>query len=1051
MPPPGRRRTFSSTPNIALLFTTLILLLLQQASAQSAVLGLDIGTEYLKAALVKPGIPLDIVLTKDSRRKEAAAIGFKPVRGSQDATQLSERLYGADALAVAARFPSDVYPNLKPLLGSILDTGAAVNAYRRRFPGLDLKQDGSEKDFLGFQSKNEQDPFFVEELLAMEMSSIKHNAEAMAGSGFAIRNAVITVPTFYTVDERRAIQLAAELAGLNVMSLMSDGLAVGLNYAISRTFPNIDKGEKAEHHLVYDMGAGSTTATILRFQARTVRDVGKFNKTIQEVNVIGTGYDRSLGGDTLNELIVDDMIEKFATTTAAKAQNLQVTMVKNHGRTMAKLWREAERLRQVLSANSATSANFEGLYEDVDFRYKLSRSDFESMAATYGSRVSKPLKEALATAKLSITELDSIVLHGGMVRTPLVQKELEAQVGDPAKLRSNVNADEAAVFGAAFRAAGLSPSFRVKDIKSNDVANYVTTISWTSKSKPRQQNIFLPTSQAGTVKQMPFSMTEDFELLLTQQVPSTSTTSETGDRGITHVKVANLTASIAELEKLGCTKADIKTLLSMRLDPVLGVPEVSAGTVSCEIDPSEKKGGVVDNVKGLFGFGGKKEQEPLVDGAASLGDTTETVSESASSSSFSSATSSPASSSSSASAKSKSKEPAPPKKQTKIINLALETSRTDLRQPSASKLTAMKARLAAYDQSDLSRRQREESFNALEASTYRTRDLLTDQSFQSVSTPPQRDEISALIATTSDWLHEDGISASIDVIKEKQAGLKALVDPILKRKAEITNRPQAVKGLEEALNQTSALITSIRESIDKAAEAAASSASSLAEAATASPSEDSSATPSGSEPSEAPAPEAEAEASPNSSGLDDLEDATAAPSPSKSAKPSPSSSIPPFTMPTPSYTEADYTTLSDLYATTKSWLAEQSESQNALPVSEEPVLSAKDVKAKTKEVEKALEELALRTFDFKNMPDFEKLFGDKFKGGAGGGTGGSGGKKGKASSKKSKGKGKSTKSAKGSKSSTSSGSAEPSPTAVAPDPEPAPESVKGAETAHVEL
>ncbi len=82
-------------------------------SALSAVLGVDLGTEYIKAALVKPGIPLEIVLTKDSRRKETSAVAFKPPQNGAKPGSYPERAYGSDAMALFPRFPADVYPNLK--------------------------------------------------------------------------------------------------------------------------------------------------------------------------------------------------------------------------------------------------------------------------------------------------------------------------------------------------------------------------------------------------------------------------------------------------------------------------------------------------------------------------------------------------------------------------------------------------------------------------------------------------------------------------------------------------------------------------------------------------------------------------------------------------------------------------------------------------------------------------------------------------------------------------------------------------------------------------
>ena len=264
----------------------------------------------------------------------------------------------------------------------------------------------------------------VEELLAMELQSIQRNAEALAGSDSAVRSVVVTVPPFYTTDEKRAVELACELVGLKVLSLISDGLAVGLNYATSRTFPVINEGGKPEHHMVFDMGAGSTTATVLRFSSKDVKDIGRFNKTIQEVAVMGAGWDRTLGGDELNALIVDYLVDNFVAKPQAVKAGITAEEVKSHGRTASKIWREAERARQVLSANSDVRSSFEGLYKDIDFATKLTRADFEKMAASHADRIQAPVQQALDAAKLSFKDLDSVILHGGAIRTPFVQKKL---------------------------------------------------------------------------------------------------------------------------------------------------------------------------------------------------------------------------------------------------------------------------------------------------------------------------------------------------------------------------------------------------------------------------------------------------------------------------------------------------------------------------------------------------------------------------------------------------------------------------------------------------
>ncbi|KAI9672273.1 MAG: lumenal Hsp70 protein [Alyxoria varia] len=964
---PGRRRanTFSIINILYLLF----LLFSPSAEAVSAVLGIDIGTEYIKGVLVKPGIPLDIVLTKDSKRKEAAAIAFKPNVDTEEKDQLAQRLYGGDALAIQPRYPTEVYPNLKPLLGSVLDTRDDEQSYRQRYPSLDLIRD--REGFLGFRGKafdQEQPPVTIEELLAMELSNIKQNAKAMAGT-MGILKAVITVPAYYTVDEKRAVELAADMAGLSVMSLISDGLSVGLHYATSRSFPNIDKGEKPEHHLVYDMGAGSTTATVLRVQARAVKDVGKFNKTVQEVSAIGNGWDRTLGGDSLNDIIMNDMIEKFLDSKEAKSKDVQAESIRGHGRTMAKLWKEAERLRQVLSANSATSANFEGLYDDVDFKYKLSRADFEALASSYFERVAVPLKIALANANLEMKDLDSIVLHGGVVRTPSVQKTLETLVGDPAKLRGNVNADEAAAFGAAYKAAGLSPSFRVKDIKSYDAANYQAAFTWSPKDKPRQQTIFVPTSSTGTVKQMPFNVSENFELDISQQIFQAGS-DKLLDRPIWNVKITNLTDTVATLiQKHGCEKDSIKTTLSMKLDPMTGLPGVSGGASACEIDTSDKKGGVMDGVKGLFGLGGDKEQKPL-DDKVDQSSSSEGSSKSTTSPSSATSTASSRSSASSSSSAKNTSEPAKSTKKTYRIPLAIESIRTDQRQPSKNDVSRMKDRLSAFDKSDKQRVQREEAFNSLEAFTYRTRDLLSDEAIVAVSTAQQREPLEKQLEKVGEWLHSDeeggGATAGIELIKEKHKGLKSLLDPITKRKEEVANRQAALEQMEQSFNRTQALIDSVRDQVKQAAEAASLSASRAAES---------------SSLTETPAGK-ESDATPDSSA-EGAEDATeskfSASSDTTSSSSAPTTTEAPSASPSSPFSEADIAELHSFRATAMKWLQEKKQSQDALPPHEDPVLTSDDIKKRTQELNDAVAELIMKQMNKEETASKSKAKGGKTK------------------------------------------------------------------------
>ncbi|KAI1187716.1 Hsp70 protein-domain-containing protein [Nemania serpens] len=909
--------TFSPTSvllSLLFLFSTNVL-------AISAVLGVDLGTEYIKASLVKPGIPLEIVLTKDSRRKETAAVAFKPSQHALQSGSYPERAYGSDAVALAARFPGDVYPNLKTLLGLPLDDSIAQE-YAARHPSLQLETAKS-RGTIAFKSKatEKEEAWLVEELLAMEFQSIQRNAEALAGSD--VRSVVVTVPPFYTTDEKRAVELACELVGLKVLSLLSDGLAVGLNYATSRTFPIVNEGGKPEHHLVFDMGAGSTKATVIKFQGRTVKDIGKFNKTVHEVQVLGNGWDRTLGGDAFNYLIVDDMISKFVETSAAKKAAVTAKGVQKHGRAMAKLLKEAERLRHILSANVDASGSFEGLYEDIDFRYKVSRAEFEKMTESHAERVGVAVQKALSLAELDIAQLDSIILHGGASRTPFVQKQLEKLAGSD-KVRGNVNSDEAAVFGAGFRAAELSPGFRVKEIRVSDAAVYAAGMKWTNPNdKLQQQRLWTERSLlTAAPKEVTFTNRKDFSVRFFQQIPSTDGFVEKETK---ELKTKNLTATVTSLvEKHGCAEDDVQFKVQLRLSTENGEVQVVKAFAECETEEAEKEG-IMDGVKNLFGFGKNKDQKPLTDGEES-GESEITSTDTATTSTESTATPSSSGSADKVEA---------PKKRLVVIPVSYSTEKLGIAGLSKADLTKAKDRIKAFETSDKARRLREETLNQLEGFTYKVRDLLDSDRFVAASTSEERAKLESKASDASDWVYGEGADAPHKELKSRFKELKDLVSPIEKRIEESSKRPELVKALKDSLNQTNIWIGTIKDQI-REAEAFASSVSASA----------TSSTEAASSVTEAPSQDA--------GDFDGLEDEQATTSSTTTAVedrgPAPSL-----------YTLEDMKELTELYDSILAWLEEKIAAQDKLPETADPVLLVKEITEKTKKLEQAGVDMAMRS------------------------------------------------------------------------------------------
>lgn len=913
--------------------------------AAAAVLGVDLGTEFIKAALVKPGIPLEIVLTKDSRRKEASAVAFKPSKAGLKAELFPERSYGADAMALAPRFPGEVYPNLKTLLGVPADD-AVISEYVARHPALQLKPHGG-RGTAAFKSGTlpaEADAWLVEELLAMQLQSIQRNAELAAEDGSLVRSVVLTVPPFYTTEEKRAVEAAADMAGLKVLGLVSDGLAVGLNYATSRQFPNINEGAKPEYHMVFDMGAGSTSATILRFQSRTVKDIGKFNKTVQEVQVLGGGWDRTLGGDALNYLIMDDMVSRFVQSEGAKKASVAAEAVKVHGRAMAKIAKEAERARHVLSANQDTHASFEGLYKDADFRYKITRAEFEAMAEAHAGRIAAAVNDAVTMSGIDLGDLTSIILHGGATRTPFVQKALEQVVGASDKIRSSVNADEAAVFGAGFRAAELSPSFRVKEIRISEGPMYQAGLKWTnSNEKPQRQRLWTATSpMGGPPKEMTFTEQNDFAMTFYQQVGSE-------DREVGTMTTKNLTATVALMKERypTCVGTDLSFKVAVKLSPEDGEVQVVKAAVECKAEVPEKEG-FVDGVKNLFGFG-KKDQQPLNQKPLKRPDENKTQTsegsqgapkDSALSSDASSATDvaeprAPSEAEEKAGEASEEAKPEAKKKEVVLIPVGFVLDKAGFPPLSKAELAKAKDRLKAFAASDKARAQREEALNQLEGYIYKIRDLLEGEAFISRSTEGERTELADKASKLSDWLYRDGAGATREELRAKLKSLQDLVAPIQTRVDEAEKRPELISSLRRLLNQTSHFIGELRKQISDYEEwqASASKASSAGSSI------------SSSAPSESPTGEFD--------GLED-EDGNAKVDEKAQEAQEPAGPM------APPYKKEDLDELEALRKSTLEWLSDAEARQEALPLTAEPVLVSKDLLEKRQKLDNAGMDLALK-------------------------------------------------------------------------------------------
>lgn len=249
---------------------------------------------------------------------------------------------------------------------------------------------------------------------------------------------------------------AAQLGGLNVLQLMNNPMAVALNYGM---FRRKEINGTVKHIMLYDMGAGATTATVIGFQIVKTKDRG-FAETHPQAQVMGVGYDRTLGGAELRFRVREFLADKFNALGKTK------TDVRTVPRAMGKLLKEAERVKLILSANTDCFAQIENVMEDIDFKEAFSREDLMGLAPDLMARVTKPVEQALSTAGMAMENIDQVILVGGGTRVPKVQELLTEFVGS--ELGKSLNTDESAAMGAVYKAADLSTGFKVKKFLTKD-------------------------------------------------------------------------------------------------------------------------------------------------------------------------------------------------------------------------------------------------------------------------------------------------------------------------------------------------------------------------------------------------------------------------------------------------------------------------------------------------------------------------------------------------------------------------------------------------------
>ncbi len=388
--------------------------------AEGKIIGIDLGTTNSVVAVMEGGQPT-VITNEEGGRTTPSVVGF-----SDD----GERLVGAIARRQAVTHPTRTIYSVKRFMGRRLDE---VPEEISLVPYKVVEgKDGSVAIKIDDQS------YAPPEISAMILGKLKAAAEAYLGT--PVTAAVITVPAYFNDAQRQATKDAGKIAGLEVKRIINEPTAAALAYGL-------DKKED-EKIAVFDFGGGTFDISIL--------EVGE-----NVVEVKATNGDTHLGGDNLDQRVMDYLVEEFK-----KDQGIDL---RSDPMAVQRLREAAEKAKIELSTAQSTDISLPYITADKSgpkhLTLKLSRAKFEQLIEDLVDRSLEPCRKALADAGLSASEIDEVVLVGGSTRVPLVQQKVKALFGK--ELNQTVNPDEVVAIGAAIQGGVLAGD--VKDVLLLDV------------------------------------------------------------------------------------------------------------------------------------------------------------------------------------------------------------------------------------------------------------------------------------------------------------------------------------------------------------------------------------------------------------------------------------------------------------------------------------------------------------------------------------------------------------------------------------------------------
>jgi molecular chaperone DnaK len=375
----------------------------------SKIIGIDLGTTNSCVAVMEGKQP-KVIINSEGERTTPSVVGF---------TGTDDRSVGMAAKRQAITNPENTIYSAKRFMG---------------VPFKDIKDEAGRVPYGVVEGKDgmcliviDGKKYTPQEVSAQVLMKLKQAAEEYTGS--KITEAVITVPAYFNDAQRQATKDAGKIAGLQVRRIINEPTAAALAYGIDQS--------REQKIAVFDLGGGTFDVSVLEIDDNVIE-------------VLSTNGDTHLGGDDVDQAIIDWMLAQFESSTGMN--------VSGDSMVMQRVKEAAEKAKVELSSSPKSDINLPFLTADASgpkhFQASLSLAEFNRLIEPFLARVMKPVRMALKDANLTANDIDEVLLVGGSTRIPSVREAVQNYFGkDP---NATVNPDEVVALGAAVQGGVLS-------------------------------------------------------------------------------------------------------------------------------------------------------------------------------------------------------------------------------------------------------------------------------------------------------------------------------------------------------------------------------------------------------------------------------------------------------------------------------------------------------------------------------------------------------------------------------------------------------------------